>query len=177
MLKKEGITDLELIDQIIADMEKISLLEIAATGPKLKVNIRFIAGPMQGTIISIDPTKTTTVFGGLNKKPKEEELEAMTGIPGEEVDYVYLPGARIMNKHFQLFYDSLCCSLLMKNEEIDCAESCGVYRRMKIEEEFKLQPDDAFRIGTLEFAVQRFNAGCLSDIGQRNGNEDSYMIV
>ena len=44
-------------------------------------------------------------------------------------------------------------------------------------EEYVLQPDDAFRIGLLEFQVQRFNTGVVSDIGQRNGMEDSFQII
>jgi len=57
---------------------------------------------------------------------------------------------------------------------LDSLESCGVYRRLDTGEEFILEPDDAFRIGTLEFQVQRFNTGVVSDIGQREGMEDSY---
>jgi len=40
-----------------------------------------------------------------------------------------------------------------------------------------LEPDDSFRIGTLEFQVQRFNTGVVSDIGQRECMEDSYQCI
>lgn len=38
-------------------------------------------------------------------------------------------------------------------------------------------PDDAFRIGTLAFEVERFNTGVFSSIGQRDSMEDSYCCV
>jgi len=49
--------------------------------------------------------------------------------------------------------------------------------RMIGAEQYMLMPDDAFRIGTLEFQVQRFNAATYSDIGQRNSMEDSYVSI
>ena len=89
------------------------MLEIAATAPKLKVNLRFISGPMRGKVISIDPTKGVTVFGCLNQRPSGEILEMMTGMPEHDVDYVYLLGARVSSNHMQIFFDPLCCSLLL----------------------------------------------------------------
>jgi hypothetical protein len=153
MLKEAGITDVELIDELIDDMERIGLLEIAQTGPKLKVNLRFIAGPQKGKVLSIDPTKSMTVFGSCITRPGPEEIELMTGLPDSEVTYIRLDGERVCPNHMQIFFDPLCCSLLLKNVIIDCADSCGVYRRIGKTEEIKLNPDDAFRIGTLEFEV------------------------
>lgn len=46
-------------------------------------------------------------------------------------------------------------------------ESCGLYKKLLKGEEKVLQPADAFRIGKLEFVVERFNTGIVSDIGQR----------
>jgi len=40
---------------------------------------------------------------------------------------------------------------LIQNPCTDCLESCGVYRRLDPNEEYALEPDDSFRIGTLEF--------------------------
>lgn len=48
MLRDGGISDTDLIDSIISDMERVSMLEIAVTGPKLAVNMRFIDGPRKG---------------------------------------------------------------------------------------------------------------------------------
>jgi hypothetical protein len=41
-------------------------------------------------------------------------------------------------------------------------------------ESYNLQPGDSFRIGTLEFLIERFNTGIISDIGQRDYMEDYY---
>ena len=40
-----------------------------------------------------------------------------------------------------------------------------------------MRPGHAFRIGTLEFLVERYNTGIVSDIGQRVNMEDTYQIV
>lgn len=101
----------------------------------------------------------------------------MTGVPDEEIQYCTLIGNRIVENHMALYFDSLSCSLVLNNQNIDCEESCGVYRMLKKEEDFRLSPDDAFRIGSLEFQVQRFNVGVVSDIGQRSGMEDSFQII
>lgn len=98
----------------------------------------------------------------------------MTDCDLQDVAYVTLSGEQVVENHFQVFFDPLCSALLIKNSNIDCVESCGLYRLLHKEEEYVLNPDDAFRIGTLEFAVQRFNVGYLSDIGQRSAMEDSY---
>ena len=42
---------------------------------------------------------------------------------------------------------------MLSNMNNDCAESCGVYVELEKENEYKLMPDDCFRIGTLEFHV------------------------
>lgn len=42
---------------------------------------------------------------------------------------------------------------------------------------YNLQPGDAFRIGTLEFIVERFNNGIVCDIGGREHMEDSYQYI
>ena len=57
---------------------------------------------------------------------------------------------------------------------MDCWESCGLYRRLYDDEDFALTPGDAFRIGTLEFLVERYNTALVSDIGQRPNMEDSF---
>jgi serine/threonine protein phosphatase PrpC len=60
---------------------------------------------------------------------------------------------------------------------MNCWESCGVYRRLFDQESYSLRPGHAFRIGTLEFLVERYNTGIVSDIGQRPNMEDSYACI
>lgn len=114
------------------------------------------------------------VFGCL-VNPSDDEILKLVGT--SDCQYVTIEGERIVENHFQLVYDPVLCSLLIKNICMDSNESCGVYRRLEKDEEFVLEPDDAFRIGTLEFQVQRFNTGVVSDIGQREGMEDSYQCI
>lgn len=54
---------------------------------------------------------------------------------------------------------------MIKNLNLDCWESCGVYKRVFDDEMYCLRPGNAFRIGTLEFLVERYNTGIVSDIG------------
>lgn len=46
-------------------------------------------------------------------------------------------------------------------------EGKSVFKRLKQDEEHQLLPGDAFRIGTLEFEVMRFNTCTIQDIGGR----------
>jgi len=62
------------------------------------------------------------------------------------------------------------------NLNLNEAESCGVYKQIAPDEQTVLRPSDAFRIGRLEFVVERFNTGVVSDIGQRQSMEDTFAI-
>lgn len=44
-------------------------------------------------------------------------------------------------------------------------------------EHHNLLPGDAFRIGTLEFEVERYNTGIVADRGQRDHMEDYFRYV
>ena len=77
----------------------------------------------------------------------------LTGLPVEDVQYCSISGDRVVPDHMQIYFDSLSCSLVLNNSNIECMESCGIYRMLEDKEEYKLCPDDAFRIGTLEFLV------------------------
>ena len=83
-----------------------------------------------------------------------------------------LNGERIVENHFEILFDNN--SLIMRNLNLSCWDSCGVYRRLFDQENYILRPGHAFRIGTLEFLVERFNTGIVSDIGQRAHMEDTY---
>ena len=156
------------------EIDFVASLDLVQTGPKLKLNLRFTEGPSAGRTVVCDYSKSRIVFGCLNE-PTEEQLLSLTGTT--DVQYVTISGDRVVENHFTVLYDPVLCSLLIHNTCIDCFESCGVYRRLEANEEFVLEPDDAFRIGSLEFQVQRFNAGVVSDIGQREGMEDSYQCI
>lgn len=83
-----------------------------------------------------------------------------------------MTGERIIDWHFEISFKNN--SLYLKNINLNCWESCGVYKRLFDGENYSLRPGSAFRIGTLEFLTERFNTGIVSDIGQRPHMEDSY---
>ena len=74
-----------------------------------------------------------------------------------------MTGERIVESHFEIEYGNN--TIMIWNLNLDCWESCGVYRRIFKDEEYSLKPGNAFRIGTLEFMVERYNTGIVSDIG------------
>ncbi len=67
--------------------------------------------------------------------------------------------------------------MLMRNLNLNTEESCGIYKRLSASEEWNLRPGNAFRIGTLEFVVERFNTAVVTEIGQRPHMEDTYKII
>lgn len=44
-------------------------------------------------------------------------------------------------------------------------------------EKWELEPDDAFRIGSLEFQLQRYNTAVAQDMGQRSHMEDAFRCI
>lgn len=74
-----------------------------------------------------------------------------------------LKGERIVDRHFEILYDHNTLRII--NSNLNCAESCGIYKRIFEDEMYCLRPGNAFRIGTLEFLVERYNTGIVSDIG------------
>lgn len=81
----------------------------------------------------------------------------------KEVVKFVINGERIVERHFEIIFDSN--TLILRNLNMNCWESCGVYRRLFELESYSLRPGNAFRIGTLEFLVERYNTGIVSDIG------------
>ena len=65
----------------------------------------------------------------------------------------------------------------MRNLNLNSDQSCGLYKMLFDGEHHNLQPGDSFRIGTLEFLIERYNTGIISDIGQRDHMEDYYQYV
>ena len=74
-----------------------------------------------------------------------------------------MQGDKIPEKQFEIVFEK--GQLIMRNINIKSGSSFGLYRKLDDEENFILRPGVAFRIGTLEFEVERFNTGIVSDIG------------
>jgi len=111
--------------------------------------------------------------GEMEKEIKlQGDRKLVFGSKEENDSPIVLIGEKINDKHFEIDYEGT--GLILRNLNLDCWESCGLYRRVFADEEYCLRPGNAFRIGTLEFTVERYNTGIVSDIGQRQSNEDSY---
>ena len=92
------------------------------------------------------------------------EKKLVFGSEAKEADQK-LKGERIMDRHFEISYERNV--LWFKSLCTESSQSCGIYRKLEEAEDYILKPGCAFRIGTLEFEVERFNTGIVSDIGQR----------
>lgn len=115
---------------------------------------------------------------GLGKLSNSSEIllypdSEITFGSGENCD-VRIAGDRICSLHFRIKYHKEGLRLI--NLNLNEGESCGVYKRL-LDEPFQLKPGNAFRIGTLEFVVERFNTGIVSDIGQRQSMEDTFSAI
>jgi hypothetical protein len=93
----------------------------------------------------------------------------------KEISKFLMNGERVVENHFEIVFDHN--TLILRNLNLNCWDSCGVYRRLFDQESYSLRPGHAFRIGTLEFLVERYNTGIVSDIGQRPNMEDSYQCI
>ena len=76
---------------------------------------------------------------------------------------IVLSGERVVEAHMEITFDHN--TMILKNLNLNPWESCGVYRRLFDDESYNLRPGHAFRIGQLEFVMERYNTGIVSDIG------------
>lgn len=65
----------------------------------------------------------------------------------------------------------------MRNLDHNLNTSFGLYKKLMLKEEFALKPGSGIRVGSLEFHVERFNTGIVSERGGRPNQEDSYACV
>ena len=91
------------------DMDKLRLADIKKAGSKLHLNIKFIAGPNTGTVIKCESNKDKILFGSI-KNVTAAEVEQLKQSNSQ---YIYLEGTRIVEKHFQIFFDPLQCGMLI----------------------------------------------------------------
>lgn len=129
--------------------------------------LRFIAGPLEKKEIVLDPENMPIVFGTRDKNPESGQLYSFYELQGE----------KIAGHHFEIDFDRVLGTLKLRNLCLDTEQSCGLYKMLFDTEHHNLQPGDAFRIGSLEFLIERFNTGIISDIGQRDYMEDSFQYV
>lgn len=96
---------------------------------------------------------------------------------GMKKDMIELMGEKIAGHHFEIDYDKVSGTIILRNLNFDTNKSCGLYKMMFANENYNILPGDAFRIGSLEFLTERFNTGIVSDIGQRDYMEDAHQYI
>lgn len=77
-----------------------------------------------------------------------------------------LNGEKISDLHFEIQF-SLDGRLLIWNLDHNLNQSWGLYKKLFIKEEFSLWPGHGIWIGSLEFHIERFNTGIVSEKGGR----------
>lgn len=80
------------------------------------------------------------------------------------------------DKQFEISVD-VTGKLLLRNLCHNLNKSWGVYKKLLPKEEFNLRPGSGMRAGSLEFHVERFNTGIVSEKGSRAYQEDAYSCV
>lgn len=175
MIQQVHRTDLEQLGLETKEIDRfMNLIDLMKRNTKINIQInhasnkkmlilKFIAGPLKSEIL-LDPDNMPIQFG----------KAAMNAEAGQQKFFVDLQGDKICSHHFQIDYDKIKGTLMLRNLNLDPEQSCGLYKMLQPQEHHNLQPGDAFRIGTLEFVVERFNTGIISDIGQRDHMEDKY---
>lgn len=137
------------------------------TGPKKKLVMRFIQGALKGQEILLDTEELPIIFG---KQEANQES-------GNMKNFRKIEGDKIVDKHFEIDYDKIGGTIMLRNLNFDCEVSCGLYKMLYNQEFYSLQPGDAFRIGSLEFLTERFNTAIIKDICHREHMEDYMSYV
>lgn len=109
-----------------------------------------------------------------NRKDKSSKTIRITGdkslVFGSSAKADYqLEGDKIAEFHFEITKN-----FLLRNLNHNISESYGLYKCLFPEENYMLRPGHGIRIGNLEFHVERFNTGIVSDKGGRPYLEDCY---
>ena len=115
--------------------------------------LRFLNGSKK--VINLNPEKLPLVFGKGEQNPES----------GQRYSFVELDGEKMAKHHFEIDFDRVLGTLKLRNLCLDPEVSCGLYKMLFSHERHSLLPGDAFRIGSLEFVIERFNTGIVSDIG------------
>jgi hypothetical protein len=79
---------------------------------------------------------------------------------------VKINGEKIADLHFEVSFQ-LDGRLTMRNLEHNLNTSYGLYKKLFLKEEYPIRPGCGIRIGGLEFHVERFNTGIVSEKGGR----------
>lgn len=117
MEQKEIDRFMNLID-LMKRISKINLQQ--TTGPKKKLVMRFVEGSLKGQQIQLDTEEMPIVFG--KSDPNQEA--------GQKKDFRQLVGDKVVNQHFEIDYDKIGGSIMLRNLNFDCGQSCGLYKML-----------------------------------------------
>jgi len=90
---------------------------------------------LQGEEISITG-ESRLVFGSKNEFSCEDAVK-----------FVTIQGDRIAPSHFEIYFETANNTIMLHNLNELTEESCGLYKRLFVGEQYYLRPEDAFRIG------------------------------
>lgn len=82
--------------------------------------VKFIAGSIKQEIL-LDPDNMPIQFGKLAMNPEA----------GQQQFFVELQGEKICSNHFQIDYDKIKGTLMLRNLNMDPEQSCGLYKMLQ----------------------------------------------
>ena len=95
---------------IIDLMKRCSKINLQSkTGPKKKLKMRFIEGELKGQEIKLDTEEMPIIFG--KSDPNQEA--------GMKKDFKKLVGNKICNQHFEIDYDKIGGTVMLRNLNLD----------------------------------------------------------
>ena len=149
----------EQIDSFFSQLDKIKSPD--STVAQSILLMTFSQGPLTGKTLKLDGQQFM-----LGSKASSKVANSLV-----------LEGKKVASRHADIYYDFRNRCIRLRNLQLDQSKSCGVYRRMPKDDLFEMLPEDATRIGNLEFLMQRFNTGVANSIGERNTMEDTYSCI
>lgn len=116
------------------------------------------------------------------RKRSDKSNQKVIELTGEKLVFgsssradIHLKGDKIADFHFDIKYVN--DSFLLRNLNHNISESYGVYKQLFQDENYIIRPGHGIRVGDLEFHVERFNTGIVSDKGGRPYLEDCYAWI
>ena len=82
--------------------------------------MRFIQGALKGQEILLDTEEMPIMFG---KNDPNQEAGLMK-------NFKKIEGDKIVDKHFEIDYDKIGGTIMLRNLNFDCEESCGLYKML-----------------------------------------------
>jgi len=132
---------------------------------KLRLSVR--RDGVEEALCDVSWSGVTICLGGQGSaKPADAEESYNVPVEGCEI-----------NEHVQISYTFGRYHAHLKDPRSSDTVLTRIWLRLSEEQSHWLRPDDVFRIGDLEFRVNRFNVGSCSDQGVRKAMEDDEIVM